>query len=46
LLKPLPQLPVQPSRWIRFERDAGGSVVRLVGLYPDVTEEPNLRGGE
>jgi hypothetical protein len=31
---------------IRFERDAGGSVVRLVGLYPDGTEEPNARGGE
>jgi len=31
---------------IRFERDAGGSVVRLVGLYLDGTEEPNPRGGE
>ncbi len=31
---------------IRFERDASGSVVRLVGLYPDGTEEPNSRGDE
>jgi len=31
---------------IRFERDAGGSVVRLVGLYLDGTEEPNARGAE
>ncbi|MFL6203125.1 MAG: S41 family peptidase [Thermoanaerobaculia bacterium] len=29
---------------IRFERDAGGKVVRLVGLYPDGREEPNPRG--
>lgn len=29
---------------IRFERDAGGKVVRLVGLYPDGSEEPNPRG--
>jgi retinol-binding protein 3 len=31
---------------IRFERGASGSVVRLVGLYFDGTEEPNARGGE
>ncbi len=31
---------------IRFERDAGGSVVRLVGLYPDGSEEGHARGGE
>jgi retinol-binding protein 3 len=31
---------------IRFERDAGGSVVRLVGLYPDGNEEGHARGGE
>jgi hypothetical protein len=30
---------------IRFERDASGSVVRLVGLYPDGREEPSPRGG-
>ena len=29
---------------IRFERDASGKVVRLVGLYPDGSEEPNPRG--
>jgi hypothetical protein len=29
---------------IRFERDASGKVVRLVGLYPDGNEEPNPRG--
>ena len=28
---------------IRFERDASGKVVRLVGLYPDGNEEPNPR---
>jgi hypothetical protein len=31
---------------IRFERDAGGSVVRLVALYFDGTQETNVRGGE
>ncbi|HEX6903100.1 MAG TPA: S41 family peptidase [Thermoanaerobaculia bacterium] len=31
---------------IRFERDAGGSVARLVGLYPDGNEEGHARGGE
>jgi hypothetical protein len=31
---------------IRFERDATGNVVRLVGLYPDGREEPHARGGE
>ncbi|HKI03100.1 MAG TPA: S41 family peptidase [Thermoanaerobaculia bacterium] len=30
---------------LRFERDAG-SVARLVGLYPDGSEEPHARGGE
>ncbi|HEX5715665.1 MAG TPA: S41 family peptidase [Thermoanaerobaculia bacterium] len=29
---------------IRFERDASGKVVRLVGLYPDGSEEPSPRG--
>ncbi len=29
---------------IRFERDASGKVVSLVGLYPDGSEEPNPRG--
>lgn len=28
---------------VRFERDAGGKVVRLVGSYPDGSEEPNAR---
>lgn len=28
---------------LRFERDAGGKVVRLVGMYPDGGEEPNAR---
>lgn len=28
---------------IRFERDASGKVVRLVGLYSDGSEEPNPR---
>lgn len=31
---------------LRFERDAAGRVVRLVGLYPDNSEEPHSRGGE
>jgi retinol-binding protein 3 len=31
---------------IRFERDASGSVLRLVGLYANGTEEPSARGGE
>ncbi|HET9212697.1 MAG TPA: S41 family peptidase [Thermoanaerobaculia bacterium] len=31
---------------LRFERDASGTVVRLVGLYADGTEEPSARGGE
>lgn len=31
---------------LRFERDAGGTVVRLIGLYSDGTEEPSARGGE
>ncbi|HEY4562003.1 MAG TPA: S41 family peptidase [Thermoanaerobaculia bacterium] len=31
---------------LRFERDASGAVVRLVGLYFDGTEEPSARGGE
>jgi retinol-binding protein 3 len=30
---------------IRFERDASGSIVRLVGIYPDGREEPSPRGG-
>ena len=30
---------------IRFERDASGSVVRLIDLHPDGTEEPHARGG-
>lgn len=29
---------------IRFERDASGKVMRLVGLDPDGSEEPHLRG--
>lgn len=29
---------------LRFERDASGKVVRLVGMYPDGSEEPNPRG--
>ena len=29
---------------IRFERDGSGKVVRLIGLYPDGSEEPNPRG--
>lgn len=29
---------------IRFERDASGSVVRLVDLHPDGGEEPHARG--
>jgi hypothetical protein len=29
---------------VRFERDASGKVVTLVGLYPDGNEEPNPRG--
>jgi hypothetical protein len=29
---------------IRFERDASGKVMSLVGLYPDGSEEPNPRG--
>jgi hypothetical protein len=28
---------------IRFERDASGKVVRLVGQYSDGNEEPNER---
>jgi hypothetical protein len=28
---------------LRFERDAGGKVVRLVGLYADGSEEPHVR---
>ena len=31
---------------LRFERDANGNVIRLVGLYDDGNEEPNARGGE
>jgi hypothetical protein len=31
---------------IRFERDASGGVARLVGLYPDGSEEAHARGGE
>lgn len=30
---------------VRFERDAGGEVVRLVGLYADGREEPSARSG-
>jgi hypothetical protein len=30
---------------LRFERDASGKVVRLIGVYPD-NEEPNDRSGE
>jgi hypothetical protein len=30
---------------LRFERDAGGRVVRLVGLYADGSEEPSPRSG-
>ncbi|HEY2295322.1 MAG TPA: hypothetical protein VGM86_31860 [Thermoanaerobaculia bacterium] len=30
---------------LRFERDASGAVVRLVGLYSDGTDEPSARGG-
>ncbi len=30
---------------LRFERDAAGAVVRLVGLYPDGSEEPHARDG-
>ncbi|HEX6865089.1 MAG TPA: S41 family peptidase [Thermoanaerobaculia bacterium] len=29
---------------VRFERDASGKVVRLIGMYPDGGEEPNPRG--
>jgi retinol-binding protein 3 len=31
---------------IRFERDASGKAARLIGLYPDGSEEPHVRGGE
>lgn len=31
---------------LRFERDAGGNVTRLIGLYPDGREEGHGRGGE
>ena len=31
---------------LRFERDASGAVVHLIGLYSDGTEEPSARGGE
>ncbi|MFY9826358.1 MAG: S41 family peptidase [Thermoanaerobaculia bacterium] len=31
---------------IRFERDAGGGVIRLVALYADGNEEPSARGGD
>jgi hypothetical protein len=31
---------------LRFEHDASGAVVRLVGIYADGTEEPSARGGE
>ncbi len=31
---------------VRFERDAGGSVARLIGVYPDGREEGHGRGGE
>jgi hypothetical protein len=31
---------------LRFERDASGNVIRLVGMYNDGNEEPNARGGE
>ncbi|MEA2603424.1 MAG: hypothetical protein QOF89_4416 [Acidobacteriota bacterium] len=31
---------------LRFERDASGSIVRLVGLYIDGNEEPSARGGD
>ena len=30
---------------IRFERDASGNAARLVGLYPDGSEEPHVREG-
>jgi retinol-binding protein 3 len=31
---------------LRFERDASGNVIRLVGMYNDGNEEPSARGGE
>lgn len=31
---------------IRFERDANGAVIRLIALFSDGTEEPNLREGK
>jgi hypothetical protein len=31
---------------LRFERDASGSVIRLIGMYNDGNEEPSVRGGE
>jgi hypothetical protein len=37
--------PASPSA-AELQAYAGGSVVRLVGLYSDGSEEPSPRGGE